>query len=124
MLNAPQKQLINPDDLFGSREIRFQDRRESHYPQLMRLCADFNFSVLQLQRKIFSHLSHKMVPSSLEFVLALREDNASYWYSLSPGAESLKQLEDYCKTFEIDLLHMHLIGDTDSDQDLSREAFY
>lgn len=124
MLNAPQKQLINPDDLFGSREIRFQDRRESHYPQLMRLCADFNFSVLQLQRKIFSHLSHKMVPGTLEFVLALRDEDTGYWYSLSSGTESLKQLDDYCKTFEIDLLHMHLIGDSDSDQELPKEAFY
>lgn len=122
MLNSPQKQLINPDDLFGSREIRFQDRRESHYPQLMRLCADFNFSVLQLQRKIFSHLSRKLVPGPLEFVLALRDEPGNYWYSLSPGMESLKQLNDYCKTHEIDLLHMHLIGD--DEQDLTQEAFF
>lgn len=124
MLNSPQKQLINPDDLLGSREIRFHDRRESHYPQLMRLCADFNFSVLQLQRKIFSHLSRKMVPGQLEFVLALHDETSNYWYSLSPGVESLKQLNDYCKTHEIDLLHMHLIGDDGDDQDASREAFY
>ncbi len=124
MLNPPKKQLINPDDLFGSRELRFQDRRESHYPHLMRLCADFNFSVLQLQRKIFSHLSHKLVPSSLEFVLALRDDETTYWYSLTPGTENLKQLENYCKTFEIDLLHMHLIGEQDTDLEIPREAFF
>ncbi len=124
MFNSPQKQLINPDDLFGSREIRFQDRRESHYPQLMRLCADFNFSVLQLQRKIFSHLSRKLVPGPLEFVLALRDESSEYWYSLSPGVESLKLLNDYCKTYEIDLLHMHLIGDDGDDQELHNESFY
>lgn len=124
MLNSPQKQLINPDDLFGSREIRFQDRRESHYPQLMRLCADFNFSVLQLQRKIFSHLSRKLVPGPLEFVLAQRDDTSAYWYSLSPEVESLRQLNDYCKTYEVDLLHMYLIGEDGDDQELPREAFY
>lgn len=124
MLNPPKKQLINPDDLFGSREIRFQDRRESHYPQLMRLCADFNFAVLQLQRRVFSHLSHRLVPGSLEFVLALRDENSDFWYSLSPGAETLRQLNDYCKTYEIDLLHMHLIGDDGDDQDFPKEAFY
>lgn len=111
MFTSPQKQLINPDDLFGSREIRFQDRREYLYPQLMRLCADFNFSVLQLQRKIFSHLSRKLVPGPQEFVLAMRDEPQGYWYSISPGAGDLQWLNDYCKTHEIDLLHMQLFGD-------------
>lgn len=124
MLNPPQKQLINPDELLGSREIRFQDRRESHYPQLMRLCADFNFSVLQLQRKVFSHLSRKLVPDSPEFVLALRDETSAYWYSLSPGIDSLKQLNDYCKTHEVDLLHLRLFGDDDDDGELPNESFY
>lgn len=120
----PQKQFINPDDLLGSREIRFQDRRESHYPQLMRLCADFDFSVLQLQRKIFSHLSRKLVPGRLEFILGQRDDANGYWFSLSPGVESLRELNDYCKTYEVDLLHLHLFGDDDDEQEPSKEALY
>lgn len=120
----PQKQFINPDDLLGSREIRFQDRRESHYPQLMRLCADFNFSVLQLQRKIFSHLSRKLVPGRLEFILGQRDDVNGGWFSLSPGVESLRELNDYCKTHEVDLLHLHLFGDGDDEQEQAKEAWY
>lgn len=123
MLNVPRKQLIKHDDLFGSREIRFQDRRESHYPQLMRLCTDFNFSVLQLQRKIFSHLSRKLVPAPLEFVLALHDDNHDCWYSVSPGLESLVQLNDYCKAHQVDLLHLRLFGDDDTDE-LFPDALY
>lgn len=111
MYPAPQKQLINPDELFASREIAFRDRRESQYPQLLRLCADFNFSVLQLQRKLFSHLSRKTVPGALEFVLASRDELNHYWYSISPGMATLKQLDDYSKEFEVDILHMQLFGD-------------
>ena len=124
MLNPPQKQLINPDDLFGSREIRFHDRRESHHPQLMRLCADFNFSVLQVQRKVFSHLTRKLVPGAFEFFLALRDETSGYWFSVSPAAENLALLNDYCKTHEIDLLHMHLFGDDEAAVELPGDAFY
>lgn len=115
MPNPPCKTLINPDELFGSRDLRLQDRRESQYPQLMRLCADFNFSVLQLQRKIFSHLSSRMVPGTLEFVLAVHDETTHYWYSMTPGLESLKMLNDYAKRYEIDILHMQLFGDEDDD---------
>lgn len=125
MLNSPpQKQFINPDDLMSSREIRFQNRRESQYPQLMRLCSGFNFSVLQLQRKIFSHLSRKLVPGPLEFVLALRDERCNKWYRLSPATENLQQLNDYCKNHEVDLLHLHLFGEDNDSQNHLREALY
>src|SRR6187431_2528241 len=113
MPKPPCKTLINPDDLFASRDLRLQDRPESQYPQLMRLCADFNFSVLQLQRKIFSHLSHKIVPDALEFVLATQDETTRYWYSMTPSQANLKKLNDYAKRYEIDILHMHLFGDED-----------
>lgn len=115
MSTPPCKTLINPDELFGSRDLRLQDRRETQYPQLMRLCADFNFSVLQIQRKIFSHLSRKMVPNTPEFVLAAHDETTNYWYSMTPGLDSLKMLNDYTKRHEIDILHMHLFGDEDDD---------
>jgi hypothetical protein len=125
MPNPPCKTLINPDELFASRDLRLQDRRESQYPQLMRLCADFNFSVLQLQRKIFSHLTRKMVPGALEFVLAAHDDTTNYWYSMTPGMDSLKMLNDYAKRHEIDILHMHLFGDEDDDYNQFKEnGFY
>jgi hypothetical protein len=125
MPNPPSKTLINPDELFGSRDLRLQDRRETQYPQLMRLCADFNFSVLQLQRKIFSHLSRKMVPGTLEFVLATHDETTNYWYSMTPGLASLKMLNDYAKHHEVDILHMHLFGDEDDDYNqFNQNGFY
>lgn len=125
MQNPPCKTFINPDDLFASRDLRLQDRRESQYPQLMRLCADFNFSVLQLQRKIFSHLTRKMVPGTLEFVLAIHDETTNYWYSMTPALASLKILNDYAKRYEVDILHMHLFGDEDDDYNQFKEnGFY
>jgi hypothetical protein len=125
MPNPPCKTLINPDELFASRDLRLQDRRESQYPQLMRLCADFNFSVLQLQRKIFSHLSRKIVPGAPEFVLAVHDEATNYWYSMSPSTDNLKMLNDYAKRHEIDILHMHLFGDEDDDDNqIPESGFY
>lgn len=123
MQQPPHKRLIDPDELFASREIRFQDRRESQYPLLMRLCADFNFSVLQLQRKLFSHLSRKTVPGALEFVLATRDESANFWYSLSPGVADLKALNDYAKHYEVDILHLQLFGE-ETDQNQVGDAYY
>lgn len=115
MPTPPCKTLINPDELCDSRDLRLQDRSETRYPQLMRLCADFDFSVLQLQHKIFSHISRKMVPGTLEFVLAAQDEITHYWYAMTPGLASLKILNDYAKRYEIDILHLHLFGDQDED---------
>ncbi|QEY10865.1 MULTISPECIES: hypothetical protein [unclassified Cellvibrio] len=123
MQQPPHKRLIDPDELFASREIRFQDRRESQYPLLMRLCADFNFSVLQLQRKLFSHLSRKTVPGALEFVLATRDESTNFWCSLSPGVADLKALNDYAKHYEVDILHLQLFGE-ETDQNQVGDAYY
>lgn len=123
MQQPPHKRLIDPDELFASREIRFQDRRESQYPLLMRLCADFNFSVLQLQRKLFSHLSRKTVPGALEFVLATRDESTNFWYSLSPGVADLKTLNDYAKHYEVDILHLQLFGE-DVEQNPIGDVYY
>lgn len=115
MPHLPCKTLINPDDLFGCRDLRLQDRSESQYQQLMRLCVDFDFSVLQLQRKTFSHLSRKMVPEALEFVLAVKDGADRYWYGMTPAFPTLKMLTDYAKRHEVDILHLHLFGDEDDD---------
>jgi hypothetical protein len=125
MPKPPSKRLINTDELFGSRDIGMHDRRESQYPQLMRLCADFNFSVLQLQRKIFSHLTRKMVPSPFEFVLATYDDTTRYWYSVTPNMNNLKTLNDYVKQYEVDILHMQLFGEDDENHNqFTENSFY
>ena len=125
MFNLPSKTQINPDELFGSRDLRLQDRRDTQYPQLLHLCSGFNLSVLQLQRKTFSHLSRKMVPSALEFVLATHDEATNYWYSMTPGLPSLKMLNDYAKHYEVDILHMHLFGDEDDEYNqFAQSSFY
>ncbi|HSC66462.1 MAG TPA: hypothetical protein VLC79_02140 [Cellvibrio sp.] len=125
MPTPPCKSLINMDELFGSRDLRLQELRDSEYPRLTRLCADFDFSVLQLQRKTFSHLSRKMVPCELEFVLAIRDEASRYWYSVTPCLASLKMLDEYAKRHEVDLLHMHLFGDADDEfNQLQDNRFY
>ena len=115
MPNPPCKRLINPDELFGSRDLRLQDRDDSQYQLLRHLCTGFDFSVLQLQRKIFSHLSRKMVPDTVEFVLATRDEFNHYWYSMTPGFANLSLLNDYVKHYEVDILHLHLFGEDDTD---------
>lgn len=125
MPNPPSKTLVNPDELFGCRNIRFHDRHDSQHPQLLRLCANFNFSVLQLQYKIFSHLTRKMVPSEFAFVLAIQDELTHYWYSVTPRFSDLKMLDDYTRRHEIDILHMHLFGDEDEDYNHFKESgFY
>lgn len=121
----PYKTLIAPNQLFSCRDLRLHDRNECQYPQLMRLCTNFNFSVLQLQRKFFSHLSRKMVPGALEFMLAVRDDSTQYWCALTPGLANLIMLDDYAKRHEVDLLHLHLFGDEDTDFNQEKErGFY
>lgn len=125
MLNSlPRKQRINPADFISSRELRFQDRRDFQHPLLVRLYSDFNFSVLQLQRSVYSHLSRKLVPGPLEFVLALRDEHCNEWYGISPATENLEQLNTYCKTHEVDLLHLQLFGEDSDDKNPVGEALY
>ena len=81
--------------------------------------------MLQLQHKIFSHISRKMVPGTLEFVLAAQDETTHYWYAMTPGLASLKILNDYAKRYEIDILHLHLFGDQDEDYNqLTPNDFY
>jgi hypothetical protein len=124
MPNPPCKTLINPDELFGRRDLQLQTRSETQHLNLMRLCADFNFSVLQLQRKIFSHLSRKMVPDAPEFVLATYDGTTGDWYSMTPGMPNLKMLNSYAKDYEVDILHMHLFGEEDNYNLSTQNVFY
>lgn len=123
MRQPPCKCLLDPDEIFASREIRFQDRTESQYPLLMRLCTDFDLSVLQLQRKLFSHLSRKTVPGAMEFVLATRDESNNYWYSISPGVDDLTALDNYAKHYEVDILHLQLFGE-DLDLEQTSDGYF
>lgn len=121
----PYKTFISADDVFGCRDLRLQDKGGTEYPHLKRLCCNFNFSTLQLQRKFFSHLSRKMVPGASEFMLAVRDDITQRWCSMTPSLPDLEMLDDYAKRHEVDLLHLHLFGDEDADFNQYKESeFY
>ena len=108
------KQPLNSDHLLGSREIRFIRREESNYPTLMRLCMDFDFCVLQLQRRVYSHISNRHLPDVPAFVLASHDYRISET-AITPACESLRKLNDYVTEHQIDILHDYLFGDSDED---------
>lgn len=105
MLNQP----LSTDDLQGSREIRFLDRKESNYPNLMRLCMDFNFRVLQLQRKVYSHLTNRYLSDAQAFVL-INSDYRTKAMAITPICDSIRKLEDYVTQHQVDILHDYLFG--------------
>lgn len=101
---------LNTDDLLGCREIRFMDRQESNYPTLMRLCMDFDFCVLQLQHRIYSHISLRFVPSSPRFVLGNSDYHSLGIVAMAPPHHSLAELEAYALANQVDILHDYLFG--------------
>lgn len=100
-------------DLLGSREIRFLSREESNYPILMRLCMDFEFRVVQLQRRLDSELTEHALSEAQTFVLA-PEDYRTSAATITPELETLEKLEEYVKQNQIDILHDYLFGDSEN----------
>src|SRR5690606_30952245 len=99
--------MTNPfdaSDLLGSREIRFISREESNYPILMRLCMDFEFRVVQLQRRLDSELTEHALSEAQAFVL-VPEGYRTSATAITPALESLEKLEDYVKQNQVDILH-------------------
>ena len=102
---------LKPDDILGSREISFTNRKDVSHPQLMRMCMDFDMAVLQVQRRAFSHISKRFLPTSSAYLLSNREYRHN-GLIFSPWFDSLDDLELFAKTHHIDILHDHLFGDT------------
>jgi hypothetical protein len=71
--------------------------------KLKRLCADFGFMVLRL------------AGLSPRYCLAVECDDTQQWFRISPHVNDLNTLDAYCHAYEVDLLHMQLIGDTDEE---------
>ena len=101
--------VIAPAELFGSREIAFTPEERSGFTQLLRLCADFDFKVLQLQRKPSETLAVKT--AELKFVLASRQWNTGLWHAATPSLASLAELENYVLMHQVDILHSHLFAE-------------
>lgn len=105
----------NIDGYSGCREILFLDRQETNYPNLMRLCMDFEFQVLQLQPKLNSVTSDLQIPTTA-FVLSSGDYLSKQTTNITPVFKSVKELEAYVGEHQIDILHAHLFG--------SEEEFY
>lgn len=103
---------LNTDDLMGCREIRFIDRQESNYPTLMRLAMDFNCCVLQIQYRVYSHISLRHVPTAPEFILTTADFSPESINALTPSCKSLQDLEAYTLEHQVDILHDYLFGET------------
>lgn len=101
---------LKPDDIDGSREISFTNRKDSSHPQLMRLCMDFDLVILQVQRRSFSHISKRFLPTSTAYLLSNR-DYRSSGLVFSPWFDNLNDLELFAKKHHIDILHDHIFGD-------------
>lgn len=101
---------LNTDDITGCREIRFVNRKESNYPNLMRLCMDFDFRVLQLQRRTYSHISLRYVPAAPEFILANNDYETLGITAMTPCCASLQELDAYAVQHQVDILHDYLFG--------------
>lgn len=101
---------LNADDLMGCREIRLVNRQESNYPNLMRLCMDFDFCVLQLQHRTYSHISLRYVPTAPDFILTSSDYQTQGIVAMTPCFDSLQKLEAYAIQNQVDILHDHLFG--------------
>ncbi|MGD8175945.1 hypothetical protein [Marinimicrobium sp. ARAG 43.8] len=100
---------LSPDELLGSREIQFIDRQETNYPNLMRLCLDFDFCVLQL-------LHSTGVPTAnTSFILATQDYRLTPTAAISPAFAQLDQLEAYVHLHQVDILHNYLFGFVEED---------
>lgn len=103
------KHPLNPNTLLGSREIRFLDRQSTNYPNLMRLCLDFDFCVLQL-------LHNSEAPTEgKSFVVAAQDYRTAPTAAITPACASLEQLEEYITHHMVDILHDYLFGLMDDD---------
>lgn len=92
--------------LLGSRELRFHNRQESSYPNLMRFCLDFKFKVLQL---LFSAPNTEAAP--VKVVVLTRADYSGDPNSaITPAFADLNQLERYVTDNQVDILHDYLFG--------------
>lgn len=108
-------QPLKTEELLGSREIRFIDRKESNYPNLMRMCMDFDFCVLQLQRKVYSHITNRYLSDSQAFVLTTQDYRTNDTPAITPICDTLAKLEDYVTRHQVDILHDYLFGAMNED---------
>lgn len=104
------KHPLYPDALLGSREIRFLDRQSTNYPNLTRLCLDFDFRVIQIL-----HDSPTPTESKSFVVVAHDYRTTTPIAAITPACTSLEQLEEYITKHLVDILHDYLFDFVDDD---------
>ena len=104
---------INNINLLGGREITIAEHRRKSYPTITHLNSDFDFVVLELLEIENSQPIH-------EFVLAGREYRDIDAQALTPGFNSLSNLEEYVSVNTEKLLQNYLSDSITRDVSLEK----
>ena len=91
----------------NGKEIQFLSRDEVDYPQLMRLCLDFNFRVLGV-----NSTEHRKT----QYLISNREYRSQELNPITPLFDSLTELEHYTNAHIIDILSDTLFVERDVDE--------
>ena len=92
----------------SGREIQFLSRDEVVYPQLTRLCLDFDFRVLGID----ADSSHA---KATQYLISEKHYRSQDLNPITPLFDSLAELEQYTNTHIIDILHDMLVEDPELD---------
>lgn len=99
-------QPLETYDVLGRREVRFTNRQESIYPNLMRFCLDFKFRVQQL---LIQPDRDGDAPQTALMLMSQDEGDA-HAEAITPAFDTLEQLERYVDDNQVDILHDYLFG--------------
>ncbi len=99
VLNEKGRQL-------NGREVQFLSRDELDYPQLMRLCLDFDFRVLGV-------LNEGQDQRNTRYLISDKHYRDHDLNPITPLFDSLEELEHYTNAHIIDILHDTLFEDSD-----------
>jgi hypothetical protein len=92
----------------SGREIHFLSRDELDYPQLTRLCLDFDFRVLGV--------SSESPQPETRYLISDKHYRDQDLSPITPLFDSLAELERYTNAHIIDILHDTLLEDSESEE--------
>lgn len=97
----------------GAREIQFLTREDTRFPNLMRVCADFNFRVLET-------LSLSDTTPQKSFVLVTDDYRQTDIQAIAPHCSTLKALDAHVEKHMTDILHDYLFGFVDEEMAMAQ----
>ena len=95
----------------GAKEIRMLSRQESKYPQLTRLCCDFDFHTLEV-------ITTEDDMPIKRFLLAAQSYPSKETQAITPGFAKLSELEKHVNTDMVNILHDYLFGEDSAGSDI------